>query len=116
MHYWGHRSKVSLERRKKQNGRTLFSLFEEIWNEREHVSFLSGKKLGKFNVSYFAHVVARSKSLSLSYSKENIVLLTVEEHSLFDHGTEAQREMYAIKNSLSWDRLFKLRDLLLKSS
>ncbi len=107
-HYWMHRKKE-----KRGDKQTLFSFFEEIWSEREHTSYLSGKSIPYFNVSNFAHVVRRSKTSALTMEKANIVLLTAEEHHLFDNGTEAQRLEYAKKNSLSWDKLFLLRESLL---
>lgn len=108
-HYWMHRKKLKYENRP-----SLFELFEQIWEERPHVSYLSGKPLGKFSVSYFAHVLSRKRFPCFAYRADNIVLLTVEEHMMFDQGTIEQRELYAKKNSLSWDKLFALRDELSK--
>jgi len=109
--YWRYRSKL-----KNENKESLFLLFKAIWAEREHKSFLSGKPLYKFNVSLFAHVVARKRRPDLAYRRDNIILLTVEEHHLYDQGTIAQRVDYAQKNRVSWDTLFALRDELLNES
>ncbi len=96
--------------------RGLIELYTEIWNEREHVSFISGAPLYEFNRSLFAHVLAKGKYKALAYDKRNIVLLTPYEHSLLDHGTEHLREKYAKENPrCDWRRLFDLRDELLSS-
>lgn len=108
-HYWLHRRKIKSETKP-----SLFQLFEQLWEERPHMSYLSGIPLGRFSVSYFAHVLSRKQFPCFSYNPKNIVLLTIEEHRLLDQGTIEQRDQYAKKNSLSWDKLFSLRDELIK--
>lgn len=83
----------------------MIGLFREIWEEREHVSFLSGNEL-RFNVSCFAHVLPKGKGFfpKYAYRKENIVLVTPEEHTLIDHGTEEKRKAYPA----DWNRLNRL--------
>ena len=96
-------------------------LFEEIWNEREHRSFLSNKPLKQFegtNLYYnmFAHVLSKALNKYPKYmlNKENIVLLTPDEHTLLDHGSEQQRVKYAKDNNCSWLPLYELKEKLIK--
>lgn len=61
----------------------LKQTFLEIWNEREHVSELSGEPLGMEPLAqFFSHILPKSKSMYPRYAtlKENIVLLTFKEH------------------------------------
>lgn len=47
-------------------------------------------------------------------NKDNIMLVTPEEHRLLDQGTEEQRKKYEIENSCSFDRFFEKKDALRK--
>jgi len=88
-------------------------LFKEIWLERIHYSELTGKPLSFYQWhSQFAHILPKGKYPEARLDKENIILLTPEEHSLYDAGTEDQRIRYAQKNGTSWDKLYKKRDKL----
>lgn len=105
-----------------------FEIFEEIWEERDHISYLSGfslekYKYSKFFVNCFAHILAKGKNHyhKFKLNKNNIVLLTPEEHYLFDFGTIEQRSKYE-KELISlnickhtWDDLYNLKkDLILQ--
>lgn len=94
-------------------------MFEQIWEEREHKSFLTGKPLdyhlGKntwFNL--FAHVLskAQNKYPKFKLYKKNIILLTPEEHRLLDHGTEDERRRYAEEEGCDWDLILELKEEL----
>lgn len=88
-------------------------MFEDIWDERPHVSFVSGKPLGDQMAPWmFAHVLPKGRYPHARLDKENIVLLTFKEHFLLDHGTIAQREEYAEESNANWDKLIALRDKL----
>lgn len=76
--------------RRKSREREL-DLFVEIWNERPHVSEVSGKRLmpkpshtdegaWRMWVSQFSHLVPKGSYRGMRLRKENIVLKTVEEH------------------------------------
>ena len=84
----------------------MLEIFKEIWMEREHVSFVSGRDILWFSPSCFAHVLPKGEGFFPEYKfrKENIVLVTIEEHGLIDHGTEAKRKAYAA----DWNRLHRL--------
>ncbi len=102
---------------KKATGQAV--IFDEIWNEREHRSFLSNKPLDKYEgtdlwYNLFAHVLSKAlnKYPKFMLKKENIVLLTPEEHALFDHGSAKQRAKYADENKCNWFKLYNLEEEL----
>lgn len=59
--------------------------FKQIWLERPHYSEISGEPLGnQINSTYFHHIILKSDKLYGlfgKYDKENIILLTAEEHA-----------------------------------
>ena len=90
-------------------------MYYEIWQEREHISFLSGKSLESyFGTDYFrnmfAHVLAKGQNKYPRFKtyKKNIVLLTPYEHHLFDNGTIEQRQKYADETGCDWGKLYDL--------
>lgn len=57
-------------------------LFKQIWRERSHKSEVSGTYLGKEAYStYFHHILPKSKYPEIKMDKENIILLTTDEHA-----------------------------------
>lgn len=79
------------KRVKKKTG--LKELFLEIWEEREHVSELSGKSLGhESSAWFFAHIRSRGAAPHLALNKDNIMLLTPEEHYQVDTNTHLAKE------------------------
>ena len=120
-HQWARTDKElkRLKYRRKKTDVSLYGLFREIFDEREHVSFLSGRPLyANVDVSiwlcYFAHVLSRKMYPKFIIKKENIVLLTPEEHSLLDQGTEQKRKEYAEKYHCDWNKIYTLQDELKK--
>lgn len=96
---------------KKKTGE--FDVFVKIWRTRIHRSVVSGKYIPYFNVSCFAHVLGKGAYPSLRLVEENIVLLTQEEHHLFDHCGSDQREKYAEANpGVDWGKLYDLKEFL----
>ena len=56
--------------------------FLSIWKKRAHKSEVSGDYLGKEPMStYFHHILAKEKYPEACLDEENIILLTLEEHS-----------------------------------
>lgn len=56
--------------------------FHEIWNERSHFSEISGKSLGdKYNPVFFSHILTKGSYPKFRHLKENILLMTFEEHN-----------------------------------
>lgn len=66
---------------KNQGGDNMRKFFLEIWKERPHVSEVSGTFLGHEPLSvFFHHILEKEMYPDLKYEKENIILLTLEEH------------------------------------
>ena len=60
----------------------LREMFLDIWKKRSHHSEVSGDYLGKEPMStYFHHILAKEKYPDACLDEENIILLTLEEHS-----------------------------------
>ena len=56
--------------------------FLSIWNKRTHKSEVSGDYLGSEAMStYFHHILPKEKYPEACLDEENIILLTLEEHS-----------------------------------
>jgi hypothetical protein len=79
------RVKPSLTPKKKvSDGKTIQmrQMFLDIWKKRKHYSEVSGDYLGKEPMStYFHHILAKEKYPEACLDEENIILLTLEEHS-----------------------------------
>lgn len=59
----------------------MLSIFMDIWHERKHNSEVSGRWLGKEPLTiFFHHILPKSKYPEAGLDKENIILLTFEEH------------------------------------
>jgi len=111
---------------------SLIELFYEILTERPNHSEISGKPLQKyltnsnFFFSCFAHIIPKSgpstiavpkeiKKNFLRENKDNIMLVTPEEHHLLDHGTQDAREKYEKENGCSFDIFYKKKDDLMEA-
>ena len=65
----------------------LWALYKEIWEERPHFSQISKTPLGREIKSiYFDHLLEKNSYPSLKYEKNNIVLVTGEEHKAKSDG------------------------------
>lgn len=80
--------------------------FKKIWAKRPHESEVSGELLYRFSPAYFAHVLPKGAYPSYRLKEENIVLMTFEEHQLFDHYTHKAKE----DKRFNW--VFDLREKL----
>lgn len=67
-------------------------LFKQIWTERPHESEVSGELLYEFSPAYFAHLLSKGAYPGFRLKKENIILMTFEEHQLFDHQTHKAKK------------------------
>ena len=112
-------SKRLLDKKTPKKATGQRELFDEIWAERKQVSFLSNKRLSHYEntpfwFNLFAHVLSKAlnKYPKFILHKENIILLTPEEHTLLDHGSESQREKYAEENQCDWDDIYDLKEKL----
>lgn len=57
-----------------------YELFKEIWNERPHKSQLSGTPINRFDTHSFHHVLTKGAYPEHRLNKNNIVILTRQEH------------------------------------
>jgi len=56
--------------------------FLQLWKKRAHYSEITGQYLGKEPMStYFHHILSKEKYPQACFDEENIILLTLEEHS-----------------------------------
>ena len=87
----------------KTNGKNLQmkQFFLSIWKKRAHCSEVSVKFLGNEPMStYFHHILPKSKYPEAWLDEENIILLTLDEHS------NVENDMYL------YDEINKRRELL----
>jgi len=67
--------------KKKNEKELMWSMFLEIWEERPHYSEISGTYLGNEALTYmFDHALEKETHPQFKYTKENIILCTLEEH------------------------------------
>ena len=65
----------------------------KLWEEREHVSEISGQHLGNEpNSWYFAHVIGKGAYPAFRCKPENIVFMTQKEHFKYDHETDKAKQ------------------------
>lgn len=76
--------------------------FLSIWKKRPHKSEVSGTYLGKEPMStYFHHILAKEKYPEACLDEENIILLTLEEHSNVENDMYRYDEVNKRRNSLN---------------
>jgi len=81
----------------------LQQLFLHIWNKRSHHSQISMDYLGKEPLTvFFHHILPKEKYPQAMFDEENIVLLTLDEH------TNVENDMY------KYEIVNKMREKLLK--
>lgn len=74
------------ERKKKEEKERMWALFTEIWLERPHYSEVSWAWLGKEMLSiYFHHILPKGKYKEAKFDKDNIILLTWDEHGCVEN-------------------------------
>ena len=84
------------------------ALFKEIWNEREHVSELSGDKISMFDVFCFHHILTKAAYPKFLLFKSNIIILTRSEHRMVhDHSFED-----LIKKDIRWAEIERRYNIL----
>lgn len=85
------------------------ALFEALWLIRPHVSFVSDERVEPI-AHTFAHCIPKSLYPKFRLNPRNIVFLTPEQHYAFDFMSEEDQR----KLGGDWDKLYTLRDELLK--
>lgn len=72
-----------------KNVNEMREFFLDIWSKRLHKSEVSGKQLGREPLSiYFHHILAKEKYPQARLDEENIIILTLDEH------TNVENDMY----------------------
>jgi len=72
----------------------MLSVFMDIWHERKHNSEVSGRWLGKEALTiFFHHILPKSKCPQAALDKENIILLTFEEHQKVEQDSTFYEEV-----------------------
>ena len=80
--------------KKKQDKETMWEVFREIWNERPHYSEVSWTKLGKEILStYFHHILPKARYEEAKFDKDNIILLTQDEHTMVERDETKYEEI-----------------------
>jgi hypothetical protein len=75
--------------------------FLSIWKKRPHYSEESGKYLGSEAMStYFHHILPKEKYPDACLDEENIILLTLEEHSNVENDIYKYEEVNNRRNQL----------------
>lgn len=86
------------------------ALFREVWNERKHMSEVSGKPLvdtdDRFWISQFSHILPKGLYPEFRLLKENIVLQTALEHKAW--GTK----QYTLVDDTDWAWVFEKEEEL----
>lgn len=83
-------------------------MFFHIWDTRPHRSEVSGIYLGEIpRAHYFAHILSKGAYPGFKFNPDNIVLLTMEEHTLYDCG-----DLEKLRQDKNWKQLFKKREKL----
>ena len=78
--------------------------FLHIWKKKPHKSEVSGTYLGKEPMStYFHHILPKEKYPKACLDEENIILLTLEEHS------NVENDMYRYEEVNNRRNLLKLK-------
>ena len=91
----------------RQSGKTLsqhrYALFMFLWKQRGSKSEVSGEKIyGEPSSAHFHHILPKSKYPEADLDKENIILLTMDEHN------NVENDMY------KYAEVNRRRELLLK--
>ncbi len=101
-------SKMSVTSNKKFNNvqnnerfTEMRDFFISIWKKRSHKSEVSGVYLGKEPMStYFHHILPKEKYPEACLDEENIILLTLEEHSNVENDMYRYEEVNIRRNLL----------------
>ena len=98
-------NKPSLTTKKKvSDGKShqMREMFLDIWKKRPHKSEVSGAYLGKEPMStYFHHILPKEKYPEACLDEENIILLTLEEHSNVENDMYRYEEVNNRRNQLN---------------
>lgn len=93
--------KKSVKINNKKESDEMKHFFLSIWKERKHVSEISGEVLfSPPSTAYFHHILPKSKYPELKFEKDNIILLTLNEHSNVENDIYKYEEVNKRRNQL----------------
>lgn len=79
----------------------MLSIFMDIWMERPHKSEVSGRWLGQEALStFFHHILPKSKYPEGIFDKQNIILLTFDEHQKVEQDPSFYEEVNKRRSKL----------------
>lgn len=109
--YHNQKRKASLKKKvaSKAKGQGYLELYKQIWDERPHVSEVSGEPIKEFNVCCFMHLLNKNTFSQIKHDKRNIFLVLPSEHDQYDN--IGRKEL--TENPL-WKPVFDRRLLLLR--
>ena len=94
-------SKLSKQIEKKLKTAEMFEFFISYWKKSNKKSAVSGKFLGKEPLSvFFHHILPKEKYPEACLDEENIILLTLEEHSNVENDMYRYEEVNIRRNQL----------------
>lgn len=96
-------SEKGLEKKKLkiENTEKLHTWFQKLWETEPHYSEISGVWLGNENSSaYWHHIIPKSSNKDAEFDRENIVRLTLDEHTIVE------------ANPLKYELVNKKREML----
>jgi len=77
------------------------TFFLQIWKKRAHKSEVSGESLGSEPLSiFFHHILPKEKYPEASLDQENIILLTLDEHTNVENNMYKYEEVNTRRNQL----------------
>ena len=86
---------------KKLKTHQMREFFLDIWKKRAHYSEITGQYLGKEPLSvFFHHILPKEKYPEACLDEENIILLTLEEHSNVESDMYRYEEVNKRRNYL----------------
>lgn len=95
------RSLSSKKRNSERNVIQMREFFMSLWKKRSHYSEVSGRFLGKEPLTvFFHHILPKEKYPEACFDEENIIFLTLEEHSNVESNIYRYEEVNKRRNYL----------------
>jgi hypothetical protein len=86
---------------KSEKNQQMREFFLNIWKRRLHISEVSGTYLGKEPLTvFFHHILPKEKYPQAKYDEENIILLTLDEHTNVESDIYKYEEVNKRRNLL----------------
>jgi hypothetical protein len=86
---------------KSEKNQQMREFFLDIWKKRRHISEVSGDYLGGEPLTvFFHHILPKEKYPQAKYDEENIILLTLDEHTNVESDIYKYEEVNKRRNLL----------------